>query len=136
MLHARDRENVHVHARPGKNFIAKPLATKSSRPALGEVSNKIDEIQKIRLQKLTVNDVHLKKPTQLKEIPTKKIDNKNVGCLKLKSPLQKPKPTIDLEINKKCEKKVAYSSRRLVDVEEQDKGDPLLVAEYVQDIYR
>lgn len=130
---AINRENLNV--RPGKDALIKPAALKPSRPALGEVGNKIDHIQKTRTTKQAL-DVSQKKPL-VKENVAKK--NKAVvsssSSVAIRSSAPKPSPKCE-ETNKKCEKIMAYSTKQLDDVNEHpDKKDPLLLAEYVEDIY-
>lgn len=136
MLRNRDilsnRENLNT--RPGKEALIKPAALKHSRRALGEVGNKLEQIQKNRAAKPAL-EVGLKKPL-VKENVAKK--NKSVlPPLAIRSPAQKPQPKLLAEVTSKFEKIVAYSTKQLDVVDEQpDKKDPLLVVEYVQDIYR
>lgn len=136
MLSSRDiainRENLNV--RPGKDALIKPAALKPSRPALGEVGNKIDHIQKARITTKQALDVGQKKPLVKENVPKK---NKAVvsSTVAIRSSAPKPSPKCE-ETSKKCNKIMAYSTKQLDDVNEQpDKKDPLLLAEYVEDIY-
>lgn len=116
----------------GKEIVKQP-AVKPSRPALSELGNKIDESRN-----------HITKPPsdfpQKLIEPHKSLRNENLvrkeKTVAVKSPIPKTTAKLENETQKHCEL-VAYSTKQLVDAEEQfDKADPLLVAEYVQDIYR
>lgn len=126
--HIVDRENVNI--RPGKNVATKQPAVKPRRPALGEVGNKLNATKK---------DPVVKVPQKLAEparaAPKENLVKKSkteIPQFRNKSPVQKPKQKTE-EADKKCEA-VAYSTTQLVDIE--DKGNPSLVVEYVEDIYR
>lgn len=129
--HLANIENRNVGV--GKDGVKEP-AVKPSRPALGELGNKIDQSRRNHIAKPRSDF-----PQQLNE-PHKLLRNENLvrkeKTAVSKSPIPKPTAKLENETQKQCEL-VAYSTRQLVDAEEQlDKGDPLLVAEYVQDIYR
>ncbi|RZC34287.1 Cyclin N domain containing protein [Asbolus verrucosus] len=101
-----DRENL--HSKQVKPQIKKQL-TLVSRPALGEVSNKVNGVKHVAKRQEPVKD--LKKKTVTKEnVPTKK----------------EPGPAL-----------VSYSSRQLdvIDPDADSKDEPQMVTEYLADIY-
>lgn len=124
--HVVNRENL--NARPGKNVHMKPAVAKP-RPALDEIGNKIGQIQKNHNTKQTLD---VKKPVVNKSV----VQKKKIVPPSLPSKSLTDKSEAKIEASKKCEKVIAYSTRQLDDVDEQKKGDPLLVTEYVQDIYQ
>lgn len=125
-------ENQHV--RPGKEVLNKQLAIKPTRPVFGEVGNKIGEIKKNRSEKPIdgiLKNLHVPVNATKKEKKTTNIE---------KSPVNnKLKPKLGEEKNKKRENE-AYSTKKLNDYEEHGakskERDPLLLTEYVPDIYR
>lgn len=139
MLRTRDntvanRENANI--RVGKDALIKPaVGGKPSRPALGEVGNKLLQQRNRAIKPTTTTTaICVKKPQLIREDVIKK-ENTSEPALTIKSPAQKIAPIRPVSV-KKCDKVVAYSTKQLDVVEEQsEKGDPLLLVEYVQDIY-
>lgn len=153
--HIENRENL--NARPGKEFQTKQPAVKPKRPALGEVGNKLHGLQ-------AQQNVCMKKEPVYQSCLTKKLQSttttvtvqrkeslvKKTTCVKTiavktdkstvvtKTSVTPVKKTTVLDKEEIITKVAAYSTVRLdgvVDVDAGDRGDPLLVADYIRDIY-
>lgn len=143
-LEITNRENVHARPSKLKELQSKnqPFA-KPRRPALAEVGNKIHiPTNDSGKQNITVKNVAVKKAAVKKTVPSVTNETIKTNVIKITKPNQKSsvpeKKSIDESRITNKIKEVAYSSNRLeavVQLDEKEKNDPLLVTEYVQEIY-